>query len=201
MFLPSTEWLTADGSEDLEGHVSDLLHSEGQEPLLSQELKGADAQQLKHDADVTFMFKPVQHSHTGAAWWQLVMRNIRKWTNEHLPCGVQDLLRGCASSAAHNLWSSSNDLISSNTAISDMATSRKQSMFFTILTATCSSLWDWQNDMKCNLCYGNEEARKSQNVEEERNNIYMILYICLCVCIDIQLYIYRLYCLSYNILQ
>lgn len=58
--------LTADGSEDLKGHVSDLFHAERQEVVLSEELKGAEAQQLEHDADVTFVVKPVQHPDTGA---------------------------------------------------------------------------------------------------------------------------------------
>lgn len=52
-------WLTADSSEDLEGHVSDLFHAEWQEVVLLEELKGAETQQLKHDADVTFVIKPV----------------------------------------------------------------------------------------------------------------------------------------------
>ena len=53
--------LTADGSEDLEGHVSDLFHAERQEVVLSEELEGAETQQLEHDADVTFVVEPVQH--------------------------------------------------------------------------------------------------------------------------------------------
>lgn len=45
--------------------MSDLLHTERQELVLLKELKGAEAEQLKHDADVTFVLKPVQHPHTG----------------------------------------------------------------------------------------------------------------------------------------
>lgn len=58
--------LTADGSDDLEGHVSDLLHTEGQEVVLLQDLRGAESQQLKDDADVAAVLEPVQHPHTGA---------------------------------------------------------------------------------------------------------------------------------------
>ena len=56
--------LTADCSEDLEGHVSDVLHCKGQEVVLPQVVEGAEAQQLKHNADVPVMVEPVQHSHT-----------------------------------------------------------------------------------------------------------------------------------------
>ncbi|KAF3840580.1 hypothetical protein F7725_006442 [Dissostichus mawsoni] len=48
------------GSEDLEGHVSDLLHVERQEVVLSEELEGAEAEQLEHDADVTFVLEPIR---------------------------------------------------------------------------------------------------------------------------------------------
>lgn len=44
--------------------------------------------------------------------------------------------------ATHNLWSSSRLLISSSTAISDLAASRKRSMFRTTFTATRSPLWN-----------------------------------------------------------
>lgn len=69
MFTPrisnSITLLTAHRFEDLKGHVSDLLHTERQEFVLSQELKAVEAEQLKHDADVTFVLKPVQHPHAG----------------------------------------------------------------------------------------------------------------------------------------
>lgn len=45
--------------------MSDLLHAERQEVVLSEELEGAETQQLKDDADVAFVFEPVQHPHTG----------------------------------------------------------------------------------------------------------------------------------------
>lgn len=48
---------------------------------------------------------------------------------------------GSAEGSTHNLLSSSRPLISSSTAISDLATSRKHGMFRTIFTATRSSLW------------------------------------------------------------
>lgn len=56
--------LTADGAEDLEGHVSDLLHIKGQEVVPLQDLGGAEPQQLEDDADVTAVLEPVQHPHT-----------------------------------------------------------------------------------------------------------------------------------------
>lgn len=58
--------LTAHGPEDLEGHASDLLHAEGQELAASQDLEGAEAEQLEHDADVLAVLEPVQHPHAGA---------------------------------------------------------------------------------------------------------------------------------------
>lgn len=58
--------LTADGSEDLKGHVSDLLHAEGQAVVLLQDLGGAESQQLEDDADVAAVLEPVQHPHAGA---------------------------------------------------------------------------------------------------------------------------------------
>lgn len=45
--------------------MSDLLHVERQELVLLEELEGAEAKQLEHDADVTFVLEPVQHPHTG----------------------------------------------------------------------------------------------------------------------------------------
>lgn len=57
--------LTADSSEDLESHVSDLFYGERQEVVLLEVLKGAEAQQLEHNADVTFMVKPIQHPDAG----------------------------------------------------------------------------------------------------------------------------------------
>lgn len=46
--------------------MSDLLQVEGQILVLSEKLVGADAEQLEHDADVTFVLEGVQHPHTGA---------------------------------------------------------------------------------------------------------------------------------------
>lgn len=46
--------------------MSDLLHAEWQEVLLLEDVGGAAAEQLEHDADVTAMLEPVQHPHTGA---------------------------------------------------------------------------------------------------------------------------------------
>lgn len=45
--------------------MSDLLHAERQELVLSEDLEGAEAEQLEHDADVTAVLEPVQHPHTG----------------------------------------------------------------------------------------------------------------------------------------
>lgn len=43
--------------------MSDLLHAEWQELVLPQELEGAEAEQLEHDADVTVVLEPVEHPH------------------------------------------------------------------------------------------------------------------------------------------
>lgn len=51
-------------SEDLICHVSDLADSEGHVVVLLQEVVCAQPQQFEHDADVTVVIKPVQHSHT-----------------------------------------------------------------------------------------------------------------------------------------
>lgn len=56
--------LTVYSSEDLICHVSDLVNSKGHVVILLQEVICAQAQQLKHDADVTVVVKPVQHPHT-----------------------------------------------------------------------------------------------------------------------------------------
>lgn len=71
-------WLTADGSEDLKSHVSDLLHTERQEIVLSEELINAEAEQLKYNADVTFMIEPVHHPHTGAGRRESVIGKKKK---------------------------------------------------------------------------------------------------------------------------
>lgn len=71
--------LTADGSEDLEGHVSDLLHAEGQELVPPENLEGAEAEQLQHDANMSFVFEPVQHPHAGAG--------DRRWDGAFSPEG------------------------------------------------------------------------------------------------------------------
>lgn len=57
--------LTTDGSEDLEGYVSDLLHTERGKVVLSQEVEGVGTEKLQHNADVGFVLEPVQHPHTG----------------------------------------------------------------------------------------------------------------------------------------
>lgn len=46
--------------------MSDLLHTERLEVVESEELVGAEAQQLKHDADVTSVLEGVQHPDAGA---------------------------------------------------------------------------------------------------------------------------------------
>lgn len=56
--------LTADSVADLLGHVSDLVNGIRQEVVCFQEVKGAERQQLKRDARVTVVVKPVQHLHT-----------------------------------------------------------------------------------------------------------------------------------------
>lgn len=56
--------LTADGVEDLMGHVSDLLNGIRQEVVCFQEVKRAERQQLKGDAHMAVVVEPVQHLHT-----------------------------------------------------------------------------------------------------------------------------------------
>lgn len=56
--------LTADSVADLLGHVSDLVNGIRQEVVCFQEVKGAERQQLKRDAHVAVVVKPVQHLHT-----------------------------------------------------------------------------------------------------------------------------------------
>lgn len=56
--------LTVYSPEDLICHLSDLFNSKGHVVILLQEIKGAQPQQLKHDADVTVVVKPVQHPYT-----------------------------------------------------------------------------------------------------------------------------------------
>lgn len=56
--------LTADGVADLVGHVSDLVNGIRQEVVCFQEVKGAERQQLKSDAHVAVVVKPIQHLHT-----------------------------------------------------------------------------------------------------------------------------------------
>lgn len=68
--------------------------------------------------------------------WQLVLYRLN-FKGQSRPPGFNPRICG---SHTHNLLSSSRLLISSSTAISDLATSRKHSMFLTIFTATCSSL-------------------------------------------------------------
>lgn len=56
--------LTADSVADLEGHVSDLVNGIRQEVVFFQEVKGAERQQLKRDAHVAVVVKPIEHLHT-----------------------------------------------------------------------------------------------------------------------------------------
>lgn len=56
--------LTADSVADLVGHVPDLVNGIRQEVVCLQEVKGAERQQLKRDAHVAVVVKPVQHLHT-----------------------------------------------------------------------------------------------------------------------------------------
>lgn len=56
--------LTADSVADLVGHVSDLVNWIRQEVVCFQEVKSAERQQLKRDAHMTVVVKPVQHLHT-----------------------------------------------------------------------------------------------------------------------------------------
>lgn len=58
--------LTVDSEADLVSHVSDLVKGIRQEVVCFQEVKGAERQQLKRDANVAVTVKPVQHLYTQA---------------------------------------------------------------------------------------------------------------------------------------
>lgn len=58
--------LTAHRLADLLGHVLDLAQGVRQEAVGLQEVKGAEGEQLKGDADVTVEVEPVQHLHAVA---------------------------------------------------------------------------------------------------------------------------------------
>lgn len=55
--------LTADSVADLLGHVSDLVNWIRQEVVWFQEVKCAERQQLKGDAHMAVVVKPVEHLH------------------------------------------------------------------------------------------------------------------------------------------
>lgn len=79
---------------------------------------------------MSVVLEPVQHPHTGAE-----DNGVRR---SRTPVRAWDLPAG----STHNLLSSSRPLISSSTAISDLAALRKHSTFRMIFTATRSSLWN-----------------------------------------------------------
>lgn len=56
--------LTADSAADLVGHVSDVVNGIRHEVVCFQKVKGAERQQLKGDAHVAIVVKPVEHLHT-----------------------------------------------------------------------------------------------------------------------------------------
>ena len=56
--------LTADSVADLIGHMSDVVNGIRQEVVCFQKVKGAERQQLKGDAHVAVVVKPVEHLHT-----------------------------------------------------------------------------------------------------------------------------------------
>lgn len=58
--------LTADSVADLLGHVSNLVKWIRKEVVCLQEVKGAEREQLKRDAHVAVVVKPVEHLHTVA---------------------------------------------------------------------------------------------------------------------------------------
>lgn len=57
-------WLTSDCSDDLVGHVPDVVDREWLKAIFLQKIIRAQAQQLKGDADVSVMIKPVIHPYT-----------------------------------------------------------------------------------------------------------------------------------------
>lgn len=56
--------LTSHCSDDLVGHVPDVLYRERLEVVFFEEIVGAEAKQLKGNTYVTVVVKPVQHVHT-----------------------------------------------------------------------------------------------------------------------------------------
>lgn len=56
--------LTSNSSDDLVGHVSDLLYGERLEVVLLEEIICTEAKQLKGYTNVAMIVKPVQHAHT-----------------------------------------------------------------------------------------------------------------------------------------
>lgn len=56
--------LTSHSPDDLVRHMSDVFYWERLEVVLFEEIVGAQAKQLKGDADVAVEVKPVQHLHT-----------------------------------------------------------------------------------------------------------------------------------------
>lgn len=65
-------WLTSDCSDDLVGHVPDVVDREGLKVIFLQKIIRAQAQQLKGNADVPVVIKPVIHPHTST-------RERKKW--------------------------------------------------------------------------------------------------------------------------
>lgn len=54
----------SDSVADLEGHVSDVVNGIRQEVVCFQKVKGAERQQLKGDAHMAVVVKPVKHLNT-----------------------------------------------------------------------------------------------------------------------------------------
>lgn len=74
--LGQRKWkLTLHSQADLVGHVSDLPNGVGQVVVFFQKVKGAESKQLKGDAHVTVVVKPVVHLYTQAAKWHKRMVN------------------------------------------------------------------------------------------------------------------------------
>lgn len=58
--------LTLDCSDDLVGHVPDLVDRKGLEVVFFEEVERAQSKQFKHNAHVPVVVKPVKHTHTTA---------------------------------------------------------------------------------------------------------------------------------------
>lgn len=68
--------LTLDCFDDLVSHVPDLLEWKGLEAVLFEEVKRAQSKQLKHNAHMAMVVKPVKHMHKTAVTEKRKSKNV-----------------------------------------------------------------------------------------------------------------------------